>query len=114
MFFFRLSSSLLQTKIPFLLLTTYFISSKIIIGLSLAKALARLKPIIIFDDIKYVVNNRKGIFVCKRDEESLKKNINFILNNYKNIQKKIKKNYFYTKDNFNKELLKYIKNEFKN
>lgn len=80
----------------------------------ISEALARLKPIIIFDDIKYVVNGRKGIFVCKRDEESLKKNINFILNNYASIQKKIKNNYFYTKDNFNKELLKYIKNEFKN
>ena len=31
-----------------------------------------------------------------------------------NIQEKNKNNYFYTKDNFNKELLKYIKNEFKN
>ena len=39
----------------------------------ISEALARLKPIIIFDDIKYVVNNRKGIFVCKRNEESLKK-----------------------------------------
>lgn len=80
----------------------------------ISEALARLKPIIIFDDIKYVVNGRKGIFVCKRDEESLKKNINYILNNYTSIQKKIKKNYFYTKDNFKKELLRYIKNEFKN
>ena len=80
----------------------------------ISESLARLRPIIIFDEIKYVVNNRRGIFVCKRDEESLKKKINYILNNYTSIQKKIKKNYFYTKENFNKELLTYIKNEFKN
>ena len=68
----------------------------------ISEALARLKPIIIFDDIKYVVNNRKGIFVCKRNEERLNKNINFILNKYTSIQKKIKNNYFYTKDNLKK------------
>ena len=78
----------------------------------ISESLSRLKPIIIFDDIKYVVNNRSGIFVCKRNISSLKKKIDFILRNYKNIQSKIKKNYFYTKDNFKKELLSYIKNEF--
>ena len=80
----------------------------------ISESLARLKPIIIFEDIKYVVNGRKGIFVCKRNELSLKKNINYILNNYKSIQKEIKSNYFYTKDNFNKKLLTYIENELKN
>jgi len=73
--------------------------------------LSRLKPIIIFEDIKYVVNNRKGIFVCKRDEKSLRKTINYIFKNYKVIQKEIKKSYFFTKDNFKKELLMIIKNE---
>ena len=80
----------------------------------ISESLARLKPIIIFEDIKYVVNGRKGIFICKRNELSLKKNINYILNNYKSIQKEIKSNYFYTKDNFNKNLVTYIENELKN
>ena len=80
----------------------------------ISESLARLKPVIIFEDIKYVVNGRKGIFICKRNESSLKKNINYILNNYKTIQKEIKSNYFYTKDNFNKNLVTYIENELKN
>ena len=80
----------------------------------ISESLARLKPIIIFEDIKYVVNGRKGIFICKRNELSLKKNIDYILNNYKSIQKKIKSNFFYTKDNFNKKLVTCIENEFKN
>ena len=73
----------------------------------ISESLARLKPIIIFEDIKYVVNGRKGIFICKRNELSLKKNINYILNNYKSIQKEIKSNHFYTKDNFNKNRIKW-------
>lgn len=80
----------------------------------ISEALARLRPVIIFEEIKYVINEREGIFVCKRNETSLKKNINFILNNYTKIQKKIKSNYFYKKDNFENELLTSIKNEFKN
>ena len=80
----------------------------------ISESLARMRPIIIFEDIKYVVNDREGIFVCKRDAESLQKKINHILKNYSSIQKKIKKSFFYTKDNFKKELLDCIKNEFNN
>ncbi len=74
----------------------------------ISESLARSKPIIIFDDIKYVIHGRKGIFVCKRNERSLRKTINYIFKNYAKIQKKIKKNYFYTKNNFKTELLKSI------
>tara|TARA_B100000035_G_scaffold315443_1_gene336259 strand:+ start:9120 stop:10124 length:1005 start_codon:yes stop_codon:yes gene_type:complete len=80
----------------------------------ISESLARLKPIIIFEEIKHVLNNRYGIFVCKRDNKNLTKMIDYILRNYKNIQKKIIKNNFYTKDDFKKELLRSIKNEFKN
>ena len=79
----------------------------------ISESLARLKPIIIFEDIKYVVNQRDGIFVCKRNLASLKKNIDYINKNYKKIQNKIKKNYFYTKKNFKNEFLNYIQDEFK-
>jgi len=75
----------------------------------ISESLARLRPVIIFEDIKYVTHGRKGIFVCKRDDDSLRKTITYIFNNYKNIQKKIKKNYFFTKDNFKKELLTSLK-----
>jgi len=75
----------------------------------ISESLARLRPVIIFEDIKYVVNGRNGIFICKRNDNSLRKTIIYIFNNYKNIQKKIKKNYFFTKDNFKNELLTTLK-----
>lgn len=79
-----------------------------------SESLSRLKPIIIFEEIKHVAINRKGIFVCKRNEKNIRETIDYILKNYKDIQKKITKNNFYTKDNFKKELLGSIKNEFRN
>ena len=78
----------------------------------ISESLARLKPVIIFEDIKYVINGRSGIFVCKRNEKNLRKTIKYIFKNYGNIQKKIKSNYFFTKDNFKNELLRSLKNEF--
>ena len=80
----------------------------------ISESLARLKPVIVFQDIKYVVNGRKGIFIAKRDKKNLKKTVKFIFKNYNFIQKKISNNYFYTKNNFKKELLNLIQNEFKN
>ena len=80
----------------------------------ISESLARLRPIIVFEDIKYVKNGRDGIFICKRDEKSLRKIIKYIIKNYKYIQKRIQKNYFYTKKNFKNELLASINNEFSN
>jgi len=80
----------------------------------ISESLARLKPVIIFEEIKHVLNNRNGIFICKRNEKSIKKTLNYILKNYKNIQNKIIRNNFYTKENFKRELLGFIKNEFRN
>ena len=78
----------------------------------ISESLSRLTPIIIFEEIKYVISNRKGIFACKRNYKSLLVTINYILKNYDEIQNDIKKNYFYTKDNFKKELLEFVKDEF--
>ena len=78
----------------------------------ISESLARLRPVIIFEEIQYVVNEREGIFVCKRDDKSLIDTITFILKNYTDIQKKIEQNYFYTKENFKKEILTLIQNEF--
>ena len=77
----------------------------------ISESLARLRPVIIFEEIQYVVNEREGIFVCKRDDKSLIDTITFILKNYTDIQKKIEHNYFYTKENFKKEILTLIQNE---
>jgi len=76
------------------------------------ESLSRLRPAIIFKDIKYIVNGRKGIFVCDRNEKSLEYTIEHINKNYQYIQKSMLKNYIYTKENFKKELLKIIKNDF--
>ena len=79
----------------------------------ISESLARLKPIIIFDEIYHVINNRKGIFVCKRDEKNIIKKFELIKKDYKKIQNSIIKNFFYTKDHFKKELLISIRHEFR-
>lgn len=56
------------------------------------EALARLRPVIIFEDIKHVVKKTKGIFVCKRNVKNFIDKVNFIMTNYNKIQKKISLN----------------------
>ena len=56
------------------------------------EALARRRPVLIFEDIAHIIKNRKGIFVSKRNIESLTKTISFIMQNYYEIQKEIDKN----------------------
>lgn len=75
----------------------------------ISESLARLRPVIIFEEIKYVIHARKGIFICERNEKSLRKTITYIIKNYTKIQKQIKKNYFFTKKNFMGELVNFIK-----
>ena len=58
------------------------------------ESLARRRPVIIFEDIKHVIKGRKGIFVSERNVESLTKTINFIMNNYYDVQKEIEQNKF--------------------
>ena len=61
------------------------------------ESLFRLKPVIIFKEIKHVMKGRKGIFVCDRNEISLKNKIKYINKNYQKIQKNNVKKFFYTK-----------------
>jgi len=61
------------------------------------EALSRLKPVIVFKDIKHVINNRIGIFCRKRELIKLKETIYFIANNYNQICNDIKKNELPTK-----------------
>ena len=60
--------------------------------MTLLEALARRKPVIVFDEIKHVIGDKKGIFVSKRNYESLLQTINRIKNNYQKIQEEMKQN----------------------
>ena len=64
------------------------------------ESLARIRPVIIFDEIKHIIQNRKGIFVSKRNAKSLIETINFIMKNYQNIQERMLKNKLPTKQEF--------------
>ena len=74
------------------------------------EALIRLRPVIIFEDIKEIIGDRKGIFVTKRNEKDLIEKINYISNNYENILREIKKNKFVTKQDFAKQIFEKLKN----
>ena len=66
----------------------------------LIESLARKRPIIIFEDIAHVKKNYQGVYICKRELKSLILTIEYIMQNYKNIQKQIEKNSYPTKENF--------------
>ena len=55
------------------------------------ESLARKRPVLIFEDIKHIIKERKGIFVSQRNIESFSKTTNFIMQNYNKIQKDIEK-----------------------
>ena len=65
-----------------------------------------MRPIIIFDDINFVKKNYYGVFVSRRDSESLVKTIKQIMENYKIISEQMKKNILPTKEIFIKNLTK--------
>lgn len=75
------------------------------------EALARLKPIIIFGDIKHIIGNRLGIFICKRNHEDLKSKIDYIYKNYSTIVKNISNNILPTKKIFLRDLKNIITNQ---
>ena len=70
----------------------------------LDEALARWRPVIVFNEISHVVRERKGVFVTERNIESLKETINHISSNFEKIQEDIKKNSLPTKKSFIQEL----------
>lgn len=75
----------------------------------LDEALARNKPVIIFKDIKHIVENRKGVFTIDRNLNKLLFTINFIKKNYIKIVNNISKNALPTKDEFIRNLILYLK-----
>ena len=66
----------------------------------LDETLARERPVIIFEEIAHVVKEKEGIFICERNATALIEKIEFIMNNYAEIQNKIKKNKLPTKESF--------------
>ena len=64
------------------------------------ESLARMRPVIIFEEIQHVIQNKKGIFVSKRNTKSLLETIHFIMANYPNIQKSMTQNKLPTKQEF--------------
>jgi hypothetical protein len=76
----------------------------------LLEALARRRPVIIFDDIKHVIGEKKGIFVSRRNFISFFGTLNNIKKNYKKIQKDMRKNKLPTNKEFIDKFVKLIDN----
>ena len=76
----------------------------------LLEALARKRPVVVFEEIKHVVGNNKGIFVSKRNYTHFLETINYIKDNYQKIQAEMKQNQIPTNKNFIKEMGSLISN----
>ena len=75
------------------------------------EALSRKRPVIIFEDIDYIVRDKKGIFVTKRDIDSFSKTAKYIMDNYLEIQKNMEKNILPTKKDMIKQISDIINNQ---
>ena len=69
------------------------------------ESLARARPVIIFEEIKHIIQNRKGIFVSKRNVKSLLETVSFIMKNYIDIQKSMNQNKLPTKEDFISQMI---------
>ena len=69
------------------------------------EALARLRPIVIFQEIDHIIQNRKGIFVSNREAKSLLTTLEYIMKNYSSVQKEISKNKLPTKKEFTSDMV---------
>ncbi len=58
----------------------------------LEESLSRKRPVIIFEDIAYVKKNKKGVYIIKRDSKEVEEKIEWILKNYRSIQKEMDQN----------------------
>ena len=77
----------------------------------LLESLARLRPVIIFDEIKHVAGDKEGIFVSKRNLENFLEKIDYIKMNYSKIQEDMKKNNLPSKEDFLKKFEASILNQ---
>tara|TARA_B100000941_G_scaffold275873_1_gene238059 strand:+ start:27 stop:1049 length:1023 start_codon:yes stop_codon:yes gene_type:complete len=74
----------------------------------LLEALARRRPVVIFEEIEHVIGDKKGIFVAKRNFLNFFGTLNHIKKNYKKIQKDMMKNKLPTNKEFIGEFVKAI------
>ena len=74
------------------------------------ESLSRRRPVIIFEEISFVLNNKKGIFISKRDQKSFEETVNFIVKNYEKIQQDIAENELPTKDSMIRQISNIINN----
>ena len=72
------------------------------------ESLVRKRPVIIFEDIAYIVRGKIGVFVAKRNVESFSKTVKYIMDNYLEIQKKMEKNDLPTKEGMIKQISEII------
>jgi glycosyltransferase involved in cell wall biosynthesis len=78
--------------------------------MALLEALARKRPVIIFEEIKHVIGDKKGIFVSKRNLDTLIETIYYIKKNYKEISNQMGQNKLPTNKDFIKEFKSLISN----
>jgi len=74
----------------------------------LLEALARRRPVIIFNEIKHVIGDKKGIFIAKRNFINFFGTLNNVKKNFKRIQKDMKKNKLPTNKEFIEKFVKSI------
>jgi len=72
------------------------------------ESLSRMRPVIIFNDIKYVIQDRYGVFSVKRSHLELIKIINYLKNNNQLIHNLLKKNILPQRKDFLKNLYEII------
>jgi glycosyltransferase involved in cell wall biosynthesis len=70
----------------------------------LDESLSRLRPVIIFNEIKHITQDRKGVFAIRRDSEELRKILNYIIKNKDLVASDILKNKLPTKNSFFEDL----------
>ena len=76
----------------------------------LLEALARRRPIIIFNEIKHVIGDYKGIFIADRNISGLIEKINYVKNNYNIIQQEMNDNKLPSSEEFIKNITDIINN----
>ena len=74
----------------------------------LLEALARRRPVIIFEDIKHVIGDKKGIFIAKRNFLNFFGTLNQIKKNYKKTYKEMMQNKLPTNKEFIEQFIKAI------
>ena len=68
------------------------------------ESLSRMRPVVIFNDIKYVIQDRYGVFSINRNHQELVKIFNYLKNNNKKVFHQLKKNKLPQRKDFLKSL----------